>query len=475
MPIIPFIGGHYQGRSPNVNSQETINLFPELDQEGGKAIMALAGSPGLLHRFTCEADTEVRGYRVVGDYLYVVQGNKLYKVDKLFNITTLKNSLGSLGETVWMEDCGTYLMIVDGANGYYHQIGMDNLQKITDPEFPIPSSLTYQDSRFIVSAKDTGNFYQSALKDPTNWNGLEFAQAEGHSDPLYMVLSDHRELWLLGKYTTEVYQNTGGADFSFSRVGGGFIEWGIAGPRAACKLDNGVMWLTDKGQFVRALSYNPQIVSTRQIEYMISKYSRMDDVIAFSMIFEGHAWAWFTFPSAGITWIYDASSQLWHVRHSFKTAGDTTQGRHRANCAVFFNNEWLVGDWTNGKTYALKSDVYDDDGEAIRAVRTGQVIENTKDPRRWAVVNRCELDMETGVGTATGQGEDPMAMLQFSKDGGHTWGVERWKSMGKQGEYDKEVYWNQCGRYRAVIPRIIITDPVKRYISGMRLYIDWEE
>jgi hypothetical protein len=43
---IPFIGGAYQGRSTNVNAQICQNLYPIIDQEGGK-VVALMNTPGL--------------------------------------------------------------------------------------------------------------------------------------------------------------------------------------------------------------------------------------------------------------------------------------------------------------------------------------------------------------------------------------------------------------------------------------------
>lgn len=43
---IPFVGGAYQGRSPNINAQVCQNLYPVMDQQGGK-VMALMGTPGL--------------------------------------------------------------------------------------------------------------------------------------------------------------------------------------------------------------------------------------------------------------------------------------------------------------------------------------------------------------------------------------------------------------------------------------------
>ncbi len=42
------MGGAYQDFSPNLDSQVCQNLYPVLDQQGGKKILSLEGIPGLV-------------------------------------------------------------------------------------------------------------------------------------------------------------------------------------------------------------------------------------------------------------------------------------------------------------------------------------------------------------------------------------------------------------------------------------------
>ena len=85
--------------------------------------------------------------------------------------------------------------------------------------------------------------------------------------------------------------------------------------------------------------YQPQIISTRKMEREIEGYSRADDAIGWVQVFEGHTFYWLTFPTAGVTWVYDAATQVWHKRQSFPD-----QGRHRANCYAYYQGKHLVGD-----------------------------------------------------------------------------------------------------------------------------------
>lgn len=64
----------------------------------------------------------------------------------------------------------------------------------------------------------------------------------------------------------------------------------------------------------------------------------------------------------------------------------------------------------------------------------------------------------------------PMIMLDVSGNT-RTWDMtQNWRSMGKQGEYDKRVIWRRLGQHRSFTPRIAISAPVKRAIFAA--YVD---
>lgn len=62
-------------------------------------------------------------------------------------------------------------------------------------------------------------------------------------------------------------------------------------------------------------------------------------------------------------------------------------------------------------------------------------------------------------------GANPQAMLQVSKNNGHTWSSERWRDIGKIGEYLARVVWRRIGLARDFLFKIRITDPVKVVIT----------
>lgn len=462
-----FIGGAYKGRSTDINAQVCINYYPEVDQMEAKNIRALFGTPGLVQFATTSTVQEVRGFHVVGAYLYAVAGMNLYRIDSGGSVDTITGTLNSTTGKVWMADNGTELVITDGVKGYIYDTSLaGDLTQIADADFPIPSSVAFQDGYFIVTEKDTGKMYISASYDGNTWDPLDYATAEAHPDDAQMVIMDHRELWVFGEQSIEVYYNSGDADFPFDRVPGVYIQEGTDAPGSVCRCQNTLFYLNHKGQVCRINGYNPQVVSTPHIEYMISTYGTTSDALAYSYSQEGHEFYVLTFPLAQITWVYDAVTSYWHQRRSYPTDLHGDDGRHRGNCYALFDRKHLVGDYENGKIYEMSMSTYTDDSEAIRRIRAAQIIHND---RKLIFFNAFEIDFESGVGLYTGQGNDPQAMLDWSDDGGHTWSNEHWVDIGAIGEYRARAVWRRLGRSRNRVFRVSISDPVKTVIIAAHL------
>jgi hypothetical protein len=212
-----------------------------------------------------------------------------------------------------------------------------------------------------------------------------------------------------------------------------------------------------------AAGYQPQRISDHALEYAIGQMSRITDAVAYTYQQEGHSFYVLNFPTANQTWVYDASTNMWHQR-AWRNPSDNSLNRHRANCQMAFANENIVGDWETGKLYRLDLDVFTDNGDPIPRIRT---CPHLSDPDyRWQFFDSLQVDMQTGVGLTTGQGSDPKAMLQWSTDGGYTWSNELWASIGKIGERRSRVKWRRLGRSRDRVFKVTITDPVRVAIVG---------
>lgn len=453
---IPFVGGAYQGRSTNLNAQVCQNYYPVLDKEGGKKIIALYGTPGLVLFGTSGVFSEVRGVHLLGDVLYAVIGNTVYQVSSTGTCTALESKLKTNSGKVWMAENVSQLMITDGSCGYI--VTGETVTKITDADFPTPASLTYQDQYFIVAKKGTHEFYISALIDGLTWAATDYSLADGAPDDLLASYSYKRLLWQFGTKTTEIWYNSGNADFPFERYPGGFFRTGIKNGDTLAELPGGLYWLSNRGQVVRSVGLDAQPVSTPQIDYQIAQCIQTD-ARAFGYTQEGHNF--YILTTDDKTFAFDETTGFWHTR-----ASGNEDKRHRANCYCLFNGKRLVGDFENGKIYEYSLDAYDDDGEVMRAIRAAQAVHAD---RKQLFHYALEIEFEAGVGLTAGAGVDPKAMLQWSDDGGHTWGNEHWSDIGKKGKYADRCVWRRLGQSRDRIYRVIIADKVKRVIVGATL------
>lgn len=465
----PFLGGAYLARSSDISAQRCINLFPQIeDTNQGARIGGLIGCPGLDLLVTPKS-APVRGLLARPSELLAVVGNKLYSINTSY-VATEVGTLGTSSGQVSMADNGAQVFIADGG-GYIYSGG--TLAAITAPDFTGAETVTFVDGYFAFNVPGSGQFMITGLYDGASVDGLDFATAESDPDKTVAVIRSHDELWVFGERSIEPYRNTGNIDFPFESISGTAIEMGLQARFSVARAGNTLFWLGHNdeggGMVFIATGYVPQRISTHAIEREIQGYVTTSDAVGFAYQQEGNTFYVLSFPTEGVTWCYDltASGKLgqpvWHQRAYWDVAAATYR-RFRGNCYAYFNGNHIVGDYENGKLYRLNLDSYTDAGNPRRWLRSWHALQN--DSATWRHFGRLELQCETGVGMASGQGSDPQIMMRYSDDGGHTWTAEERCGMGAMGEYDSRVYWTRLGRSRSRVFEVSGTDPVKIGLFG---------
>ena len=502
----PILGQSYVARSINAANNRMVNLFPESIASEGKEQGFLSRAPGLRLLGTLGAGP-IRGLWAFGSYFYAVSGSYFYRVDQNADSVVIGSVsdgfFGGDNYPVSMADNGTQLFIACNGPSYIYNSVTNEFGPITDPDFVGAKTVGYLDGYFVFSEPNSQRFWLTQLLDGTSINPLDYASAEGMPDGLVSLIIDHRELWLLGNNTVEVWYDSGATNFPLERIQGAFNEYGCAAPFSVAKLDNGLFWLGSdvrgRGMVFRSSGYTGVRVSTHAVEYAIAQYDFIGDAIAYAYQQEGHSFYVLIFPAADATWCYDVSTQMWHERASFYEGSFI---RHRSSCHVAFNGLNIVGDFENGNLYALDLNSYADDALTQKWLRSWRALSPTQNTLKRTVQHSLQLDVETGVGlsglieetlamvsedaitliTEDGipiiteyveiRGIDPQVMLRWSDDGGHTWSNEHWKSIGKQGEYGHRVIWRRLGmtdKLRDRVYEISGTDPVRITIMGAEL------
>jgi len=456
---LPIVGPKRTARSIVTNPQRCVNLYPVPEGPGAKHAASLYPTPGTtLAKSIATGAVRSNGVEF-GDAMYWAAGAALYKVDSSLTSTSVGALVTSAG---WVSIAAgrAYLMLVDGAKGYVWD-GVTFAQ-ITDPDFPAnPTSVTYLDGYFIVASQGSDQFTISANEDPTAWNALDFASAAADPDDLLAVAATHQDLYALGARTTEIYYDSGAADFPFTRHANGVIELGLEAVASVALAEGTLFFLarTDVGGklVVMISGFTPRVISDDDIVWEIGGLTATDDAEGFVYRQVGQTFYVLTFPAANRTFIYHVEAGVWHER----TSPSLARWRARGHC--YFGGAHYVGDYTAGKLYELDTAVYTEDGSSVTRTRRTTV---SHADRRRIQVNSVEVEFEAGVGLTSGQGSDPQAMLRYSRDDGKTWSRELWRPIGKRGEYGARAIWNRLGVGRGFVFEISISDPVPVAILG---------
>jgi hypothetical protein len=450
---IPLFGIGNAGKSVNVTAQDRTNLFIEVRQDDeGKHVLTMYGTAG-LKTFLNLGASPIRGTYQVGDFIYLAYENQLIRVANNGTFSTL-GTLVTTGGRVNFSDNGTQLIAVDGPNGYIVNLNTLVFTQITAPGWPGAETVTFLNGRFVVNKPNSGQWYWSGLYDGLSWDALDFATAESNPDNLVAVIAEMGQLLLFGTLTTEAWGDSGALDNPFARAGSNAIEWGLAARDTLCKFSDGLMFLRKNrlGQVQVCLlnGYNATAVSNPELDYLFGTYGNVSNATAFAYMISGHAFYQINFPTVNVSWLFDLQSQSW----SKLSSGG---GRHRADKCVQLLEKIYVSDYQNGKLYQLSLDFYTDDGATIVREFTSRHQANGNRMK----FNQLWLEFEPGVGLQTGQGTDPQCMMTVSRDGGDTFGNERWTTIGKVGNYKTRALWNRLGQAFDWVFRFRITDPVK--------------
>jgi hypothetical protein len=480
MPDFGFVGPSYEAPSIYQDAQECINFYPEIDplkQPGIRGVVALYPTPGLTKIIQPEVGP-VRAMRNLSgnSILLAVINSSVYSISTTYvytKIGTLTTQTGfvSISDNI-TTSYGLTAYIVDGENRYTWVANSNTFTQLPPSDGPWQgaSIVDVCDNYNIYNDVGTQNWACTDLGSSLSTNAY-YGTKDAAPDPIIALIADHRQVYLLGQQTTEVWVDignviTGIISFPFQRIQGTMMQHGCAAVGSVARFAEMFMFVSkdSRGQAIIGVvqGYAFTRLSTHAVEQTLLNQT-VSDAIAYTYQLEGHEFYVVNFPSANITWVYDLSSQMWHKWLSW----DGQQfNRHRSNCGAFFNNSYLVGDYQNGKIYSLDNNAYTEDGSTIRRLRRAPHI--TTDLQRQYFAE-LQIQFQPGVGLETGQGQNPQAMLRWSNDGGSTYSNEHWVSIGAVGKYKNRAIWRRLGWSRDRIFEVSITDPVKAVIVSANL------
>jgi len=429
MQQIPFAISTTSARNIKANNETLINMYAEIMPPTAKSSVTLIGTPGA--NLFCDLDTsKIIGTHVFKSVLYAVTVDEVYSIDSNGD-STLIGSVDFAGKDyVSIANNGVEMLMVAG-DAYYYD-GITSIGEVTDPEYFQSSMVTYQDGYFILVRDGTSQFFISELYS-VSFIGTDFASAEGSPDNLIGVRADHRQLWLFGEKSIEVWYNSGNPDFPFERIQGSFQQRGCLEARTIANMDNSIYWVGDDGIVYRANGYTPMRISTEAVEFEVSQTDSVD-LDAFTYFEEGHTFYCLSINGSK-TLVYDAKTQLWHTR----TSVATTKWLIYDIQNIYGKN---IGSSNNGKLYDVSIDITTEDNVIINREAITSPISKGVD---YFTLSQFEIDMETCISTIN---EDDELSIQITKDGGRTYSIPRTVSLGKVAKYKTRVAFRRLGRAR---------------------------
>lgn len=515
--MIPFAGGSYAYQARFVSAQRSVNLYPENAAEGGagRVGVVLAPTPGETREVTISTGQPCRGlwwsstgpgglptlWGVFGDSVYRWGANQ--QVGAMEQPVRLSGNIGS-GGAVSIADNGFVIAIADGTSLWIADLTADDadlaLRAVQLPslggEVVKPSFVVFLASRLIINATSASNAALRNLFLFSNLNGTfpasdpnalrftiqgttaaQYYSAESSADPILSIAVAEGRLWLFGPTSYEVWgvsaDETG--DDPFGRIAGSANSIGTLAALSVAQIGGTVFWLGGAGkgrnQVFQADGMSPPVrVSTNALERRISQIVAASEAIGFAYADEGHLFYVLTFDSEGLTIVYDAATQLWHERSS-RNWDDGTDGAWKPRFPVVGYDQKLFWGSDAGDLVTLDPETGTDlAGEPILRRRVGPVLWSSD---RNVVIRDCVLGMEAGTTPELqGQSANPRAMLRISRDGGNTWHECGWRSFGRQGDYGRQVKWQNLGMGRSLVCDVEFSENFPFVLASMRVSVE---
>lgn len=175
-----------------------------------------------------------RGGIVWNGLLYRVMGTKLCSISP-DNVVTQIGDVGP-GGRCWFDYSFDRLAVGSNPNLYYYTID-GGLAQVTDEDLGTVVDGLWIAGYFMTT--DGTYVIVTELSDPTQVKPLKYGSAEEDPDPITGLIKYRQEAYILGRYTTQVFENVGGVGFPFDdREGAGF-PFGCVSPWAKCLFGDG--------------------------------------------------------------------------------------------------------------------------------------------------------------------------------------------------------------------------------------------
>jgi hypothetical protein len=278
----------------------------------------------------------------------------------------------------------TQLLIIGNGNGAIFTPGTEAITNISFGfNFPGAIDATWLDDYFAVIPAYSQKFFISGFADGTSWDPLDYGLEDTEPGPLTAIKAYRHELWVFGTLHTEVWSNTGNANFPFQRNNSASLRIGCTSAQTLQQVGDSLIWMgrDDSGftSIYQARGYTAARLSTNAIDKVLQDANTAGSLeTATSMAFRWNGMDFYsiTIPTKNVTFLYNVNAGVWSTWSVGVDPVNGTYPMHQATCATYNRTlaRTFVGTRDNNSLYSLDNRA-DDYGHTIYRVRSLPVME----------------------------------------------------------------------------------------------------
>lgn len=348
MTAIPLLSSIVGNKDAEFSQAYPINMEPvAVDNKIAKGQLKL--TPGVED--LVEGPGIDRGSVLWNERCYRVMGTKLVYVPAQGAVVTI-GDVGGSGPVSFAYSFDR-LAVRSGTSLYYYDGSA--LEEITDIDLGAVYDLIWVDGYFMTI--DRSSIVVTELSDPTQVDPLKYGSAEEDPDMNVGLIKARNEVYVMGRYTIEIFQNVGGNGFPFAKVDGATIPYGVISSSAKCNFAESFAFVGSAKNEGLAIFVSGQgtatKISTRAIDDFIASVPDPTNIVLENRTDRDEN-RLFVHTSIGtVVFLLQASRALEQSVWYHVTSGTNYRPRYSLDC---YGGK-MVGDTETGKLGWLSHDV----------------------------------------------------------------------------------------------------------------------
>jgi hypothetical protein len=442
--VVQCVGPSYHLADVKAAVQSAINCLPRR-LEGDKWIQESAEGTEDIGDFV----DECRGARRISSRWFVVSGSYLYET-QTDGTKVLRGTLSTSSGAVSIAHNTTQVAIVDGPYLYIFTLSTNGFVQVSSPAWRGSDNVDEMDGYFIFAEPGTDQWYISAIDDGTALDALDFTSADAAPDILVGHVVSHHQLWIGGEKSTEIWVNSGGADFPFTRYNAYPIDIGWVGPQSFCLAADTLFFVgkTERGTAIvyQVQGNQPTPISNSAIEELLLASTDLSKTRMFAYQPKGHEYVFINAPGMKTTVVYDARHKQWHER------GEWVDGDWQPLDWVFATSIGIAhyGGSVTGKAFRIDASLNQLSGRHLVRERTWpHFVSASLEPISF---HGLQASLKTGYGGNI--------TLEISKDAGNNFMPKLLRSLGATGRWMQIIRWLGLGTAYNIVFRLRCSDNV---------------